>query len=184
MTIEQHALAIKEKEKSLGIPGDLIRIADPAIKQTSAVQGTSILQEYANRELYFNVDSVPRAVEIGLAKMQEYFNLQDNGKPTWVITENCVNFIAELEQLHFKTWASKKSEYENNPHEKIQSKDDHAFDSARYFATALPDLAPLPQDVKVRRPDPAELVKYDQALLAESRRKEEEGSVWTVIETY
>ena len=61
----------------------------------------------------------------------------------YTITENCVNYINEMRKLRWKTFASKKMQFNNNPQEKIHKKDDHACDSARYFFSFLPDLTPM-----------------------------------------
>src|SRR5690606_28415456 len=65
-------------------------------------------------------------------------------RPRWVITSNCVNYIRELKKLRWATYSSEKLAYELNKQEKVHKKDDHAFDSGRYFATLMPDLTPLP----------------------------------------
>lgn len=184
MTIAQHAQVVYGKEKMWGITPEL-RTGDPAMKQTSAITGTSVATEYSNLGIYLALDSVPRSTDIGLAKMQEYFRIR-NGRPTWLITEDCVNFIRELKALHFKRFVNTKTRFENNEHEEIQKKDDHTYDSARYFATFLPDLTPI-EDALPQEPVPANgVLDYDKALwrahvnsLAHSEQTE-----WRVIERF
>lgn len=185
MTISEHAQIVHEKERAWGIK-EIHRTGDPAMKQTSAITGTSISQEYADHGLYLELDSVPRDVATGLARMQQYMAIRSDGKPSWLITEACRNFISEMKSLHFKKYVSDKAENDNNPHEEIQKKDDHTFDSARYFATFLPDLAPDsgPKD-KTPSP-PSGGLDYDKALWKAflDGQKSEEETQWTVLETY
>lgn len=182
MTIGEHAQIVHEKERAWGIAVDN-RAGDPAMKQTSAITGTSVQQEYAEHELYLALDSIPRDVGTGLARMQQYFRVPEGGKPRWFITEDCVNFIAEMENLHFQRWVSKKDQYEKNKKEEVNKKNDHAFDSARYFATMLPDLAPIAAESSNNGPERKVGMRYDEALaLAEANRIDE--TVWTVLETY
>lgn len=141
MTIEQHATVIHMREAMWGREPDL-RVGDPAMKQVTAVTGTSIIQEYADREVYISVDQIPRDVAIGIARIQQYLRVDtETGKPKWLITENCVNLIKEMRRLRWKKYASKKMQYENNKSEQIHKKDDHACDSARYFFTCMPELS-------------------------------------------
>lgn len=139
-TLDEVAAAIKEKDIAHGKTPEYY-VADPAIAQRSAHKGTSIQTEYAMRGLYFALGN--NDVDTGVMKVQTY--LKDSvldGKPYYTITENCVNYIKEMRKLRWKTFASKKMQFNNNPQEKIHKKDDHACDSARYFFTFLPDLSP------------------------------------------
>jgi hypothetical protein len=114
--------------------------------QRTAVTGTSIIQEYARRGIYIITDGVPHEVMIGVEKMQTYLEVrrQPNGTdaPMWQITANCTNFIKEMKKLRWASYDSSRKQYDLNRQEKIHKKDDHAFDSARYFATLMPDLRP------------------------------------------
>lgn len=200
MTIKEHAEVVKSYEKMMKITVD-VRTGDPAMGQHSAITGTSILEEYAYLDLPIYTDSVPKDPAIGIAKMTQYFRplgtlLDENGMviklgtPTWVITENCVNFIKELSNLQWQKYESRKMQFKHNKQEQVQKKDDHAFDSAKYFATFLPDLkpdAPEPDKVDVNRYNG--IVRYDEALLRAEERKivekqSEYSDGWTTIETY
>lgn len=146
-TLDQIAAAIHKKELSFGKAADY-RVADPAIAQRSAHNGTSIQTEYAMRGLYFALAN--NDVETGVIKVQTYLRINPKtNKPFRQITSNCSNFIHEMKRLRWKTFASKKMQFENNPQEKIQKKDDHACDSDRYFHTFLPDLTPQDLGVEV-----------------------------------
>ena len=153
-TIDQVAEAIKLKEASWGREPDY-RVADPAIAQRSAHAGTSIQQEYAMRGLYFALAN--NNVEAGVTKVQSYLRINPaTGKPFRQVTSNCANFIKEMKRLRWKTFASKKMQFENNAQEKIHKKDDHACDSDRYFHTFLPDLSPAQLGNDVGKEPPPE----------------------------
>lgn len=147
MLIEEHAVVVKQLEAELNIVTDL-RTGDPAMRQRNAVTGTNILQEYAKHGLYIGVEGVPHEVEIGLDIMHSYFKPRDtgsfwgHGRPKWVIAFTCINFIKELKKLRYASYDSQKAAYDKNKQEIVHKKDDHAFDSARYFATLMPNLAP------------------------------------------
>lgn len=151
-TLDQVAAAIHEREAQWGRTADF-RVADPAIAQRSAHNGTSIQTEYAMRGLYYALAN--NNVEIGVAKVQNYLRINPaTGKPYRQITANCTNFIHEMKRLRWKTYASKKGQFENNPQEKIHKKDDHLCDSDRYFHTFLPDLTPPALEVTMTNEPP------------------------------
>lgn len=188
MTIAEHARVIHAMEAEWGISQHIYaRTGDPAMKQTSAHTGTSVIEEYSKHGVYIGVESVPRQVEIGIARMQQYFRLGKDNRPKWQIADSCPNLINELQKLRWKTYSSKKVAFDNNKLEQVHKKDDHAFDSARYFATFLPELAP---EAPADRPDlynlPGENANRSYAeLLALSIEKEEEREgVWNITESY
>ena len=115
-----------------------------AIGQRQGVTGTSIQTEYAIRGLYFALGN--NDVTTGVAKVQQYLRTNpETNRPWWTITENCTNLINEMGKLRWKTYSSRKMQFENNKQEQIHKKDDHAADSARYFFSYLPDLTPQQQ---------------------------------------
>jgi phage terminase large subunit-like protein len=140
MVVEEHAAKIHSVNSAFGkIPE--IWVADPAIAQRSGITGTSVSTEYAERGCYFAPGN--NDVQVGIARVSQYLRTNPStGKPRWLITESCVNLIREMERLRWKTYSSKKLQYENNAQEQIHKKDDHAADSARYFFTFMPDLTP------------------------------------------
>lgn len=169
MIIDQHVKAIHAKESQDGWKQPDLRTGDPAMKQTSGITGTSIIQEYSDRDIDLAVDNVPHDVEIGIAKMQQYFALRQGAdgvaRPTWFITSDCVNFIKELKKLRWASYSSRKMQFELNKQEKVHKKDDHAFDSARYFATFLPDLSPDKPPVEIKEVLKGKgYVRYDDVL--------------------
>lgn len=140
MLISEHAEVIHATNKAFGKEPE-VWVADPALAQTQGVTGVSIFSEYADRGCYFAPGN--NNVQTGVARVSQYVKPHPRtGKPLWHITENCANLITEMLHLRWKTFASKKVGYENNPQEKIQKKNDHASDSARYFFSFLPDLTP------------------------------------------
>ncbi|HEY9658386.1 MAG TPA: hypothetical protein V6C65_08035 [Allocoleopsis sp.] len=140
MTVEQHAKIVLEKERiyreQFGIV-PYLRIADPAIKQRSAVTGYSIQIEYALQGLDLALGQL-RNVDAGLNRMNTY--LQNN---KWFITSNCTNGLKEIRKYKRKTFMSQKMTDRNNKQEEPMKKDDHWIDSARYFFSFMPELAPL-----------------------------------------
>jgi phage terminase large subunit-like protein len=140
MTVEQHAKIVLQKEQLLrekyGIT-PFLRIADPAIKQRSAVTGYSIQIEYSLQGLDLALGSL-RSVDAGLNRMNTYFQ---NNK--WFITSNCTNGLKEMRKYKRKTYMSAKMTERNNRQEEPMKKDDHWIDSSRYFFSYMPELAPL-----------------------------------------
>lgn len=153
-TLDQHAAAIHERNKQYGkVPN--YYVGDPAIAQRSAHFGTSIQTEYAIRGIPIALGN--NNVEIGVAKVQNYLRLNPlTKKPNYQITKNCVEYINEMKKLRWKTYASKKMQFNNNPQEQIHKKDDHLCDSARYFFSFLPDLRPSQMEQDTPAPIPPE----------------------------
>lgn len=142
MTVKEHAAIFHARNAAFGRVPDIV-CGDPAMHQRNAITGTSIVQEYAEHGVFISTDGIPRDVATGVNTMTQYLRLDANNKPHWYITENCDAFINEMLRLRWKTWSNRKMQYENNKHEQIHKKDDHACDSARYFFTLLPDLTPI-----------------------------------------
>lgn len=126
LIVSEHAEKVKEIEKLFGITGKVdIRIADPATAQRQGVSGTSIQTEYALNDIDLSPGN--NDVQTGVAKVQQYLRINPaTGKPYWLIADNCVNLIREMERLRWATYATKKGQFDNNPQEKIHKKDDHA----------------------------------------------------------
>lgn len=208
-TIPTHSAIVKEIEKRLGIAVEL-RVGDPAMGQHSAQTGTSVLQDYALQGLFIMTDNIPKDPSIGIAKMHQYFELRgrevnsDNvvlhkGTPTWFITKNCVNTIKEIRNLTFDKYESAKLRYKHNKKEVVQKKNDHSFDSMKYFATSRPDLAPErsvnPEDLFRGELAAAgsfmgytgTIMPYDKALLEQVTRQraaEDDISSWEIVERF
>lgn len=168
MIVSEHAAIVRQRELSWGQdPENVERMGDPAMRQRSGITGTSILQEYALNGVYINVEGIPHDVMVGIEKMQGYFRFRDDshwgkGRPKWVISRNCVNFLREMKKLRWGTYSSDKTAYEMNKQEVVHKKDDHAFDSARYFATTRPDLTPIIAATEKVAPT---TLRYEELLL-------------------
>lgn len=160
-TLDEVALGVKQKIEAhikAGGKEPELKVADPAIAQRSAHEGTSIQTEYSKRGLYLALGN--NDVTTGVAKIQNYLrNDLETGTPFYTITENCTNYISEMEKLRWRTYASKKMMYNNNPQEHIHKKDDHACDAARYFFSFLPDLTPMryEKDEVIKEPPPGKM---------------------------
>jgi len=156
MTTDEHAAVIHQKE-SAWLKQPEIRIGDPAGNQKQMNTGTSVISEYARRGIYIGTENIPKDPQIGIDKMQQYLAVKDKtpwgeNTPMWMISPDCVNLIRELQRLKWASYESDKKSYELNRKEEVHKKDDHAFDSAKYFATMMPDLRPLPQDIFEKAP--------------------------------
>lgn len=138
-TVDYWATLVHARNAMFGRPPDYY-VADPAIAQRQAVTGASIQTEYSDRGIGYSLghNDVLSAVN----RMTQYMHINAQTKrPNWLITRNCVNLIHELQRLSWKVWASRKMADRNNKYDTINKKDDHAFDSSRYFFTIMPDLA-------------------------------------------
>lgn len=156
MIIQDHARIVHDKETRLKLSERIyLRAGDPAGKQRSQITGTSIIQEYGEQGVFISTDYIPRSVAPGINKMRTYLKMGKSvidprtnkptgpGRPHWQIVESeCPNLVREMKRLHWRTYSSSKANDVNNRQEEVHKKDDHAFDSARYFFTLLPDLAP------------------------------------------
>jgi phage terminase large subunit-like protein len=148
-----HHKTVKEIANSiLGINATLnlevyLYTGDPAMAQGNGITGTNVIQEYALNGIGLAIEGVPRSVGIGIDKMRSYLKVNRYTKrPYWMITENCPNLIRQMKHVHWKTYNSAKLNDQNNVRDEVHKKDDHAFDSARYFFTLMPDLAPNSAD--------------------------------------
>lgn len=170
MVVSEHAAVVRMRESAWGRGPDL-RVGDPAGNQKYGTTGTSYIIEYAKYGINISTYGIPHEVMIGIEKMQQYFRLQKENRwgenrPKWVITSNCVNFIRELRKLRWATYSSERTAYQLNKQETVHKKDDHAFDSARYFATVMPDLAGDGESGKLREVnEPRKTISYEEMML-------------------
>lgn len=166
VTIEQWSEKIKEYEREMKTLYPFfevyMRTGDPAMKQTRSNTGTSDLMEYATRGINIGVEGVPRAVDIGIVKIEQYLKADDDpreqSRPFWQYTPNCVILEKQMSRLRWATYASKKLEYENAPKKEIHKKDDDAPDSLRYFMTLMPSLSFDNSKDKINRTNPDSLL--------------------------
>lgn len=155
MTVPEHAKVFHSFNESIEREPDYI-VGDPAMEQRSGITGTSILQEYADRGVFI----APGKNEVlsGVNRMIQYLRVERDelvrhpltgeltGDCNWHVTSNCVKLIEEMKKLRWKTYTSRKMQFDNNKKEEIHKKDDHAPDSARYFFSFMPDLRPDPKE--------------------------------------
>jgi hypothetical protein len=142
MTIAEHVQAFHRINEEWGIE-PYMTVGDPALAQTNGVKGTSYQQEFNLHGMNIVIDIIPRKIGIGLNKMQQYMKVNPNtNKPFWQMTDNCPNLISELSKLKYKRRANRQQEMSLNKLEEIQDKNNHAFDSSRYFFTLMDDLTP------------------------------------------
>jgi phage terminase large subunit-like protein len=139
MTVDDHASIVHMRNAGFGRTPDLF-IGDPAIAQRQGVTGVSIQQAYA--ELGIGIVSGNNDVLAGVNRINQYLNINSEGRPRWYITRNCQNLIHEMQRLRWKTYATKRLQHDNNKQDAIHKKDDHAPDAARYFFISMPDLGP------------------------------------------
>jgi hypothetical protein len=132
-TIDYHAKHILAREAEYGRPAD-IRIADPSIRNTDPITGTSIQQEYSQYGVYFGLAN--NDVGAGLVRVARY--LKDPGRLR--ISRNCPNLIEEMLRYRWATFASKRVDADHNRKETPHKKNDHACDSLRYMIMSRPDL--------------------------------------------
>lgn len=139
-TVDYHAKSILAREAEFKRSAD-VRVADPSIRNTDSITGTSVQQEYSSYGVHFTLAN--NDVGAGLVRVARYFNTPGKLK----ITNNCSNLVEELLRYRWATFASKKVGADHNLKETPHKKNDHAADSLRYMIMSRPDLAadtPLP----------------------------------------
>jgi hypothetical protein len=151
--------------------------------------------EYAKNGINLAVESVPREVNIGLVKIEQYMRKDNDpreaGRPYWQYTENCTMLEHQMQRLRWATYASKKLEYENAPKGTIHKKDDDAPDSLRYFMTLMPDLKfsnvedKSPSVQHIHAVPMAEEFNFDRLLSPQNNSDPfESSSMFTVYSNY
>lgn len=202
MSVPQHSAVVFDTEDRFarlsgrdGTAPD-VRVGDPAGKQRQMNTGTSVLTEYALRGINIQVEGIPHDAMIGVEKMRQYFEVLANGsgwgpyRPKWVILSSCPMLIKELKKLRWATYSSEKLAYDVNKREEIHKKDDHAFDSAKYFATLMPDLTPVTEAVSGTVPvtisyqDMMARLANDDTVTFVDNQESEYATEWETTESY
>lgn len=150
------------------------RTGDPNMKIRNGHDGTSILHEYAEHGIFIGTETVPKDPSIGIQRMTQRFTVNPlTNEPYWTLSTQCKNFNRELKRLRWETYASPKLDDLNNARETVHKKNDHAFDSAKYFATFMHDLRTLvePDGIKTESIDNP----YVKSLVEASQMG---GNVW------
>lgn len=170
MTVAQHAEIVTAKEVFMRLDREkILRVGDPNNGNAHVINGISYVSEYANCGIFIGTEDIPRDVQIGIEKMQQYIRLERrNGwgehKPRWMISPNCVNLIRELKKLRRASYDSAKKAFDSNKREEVHKKDDHAFDSSRYFFTFMPELAPSVEEVIELKAEQGIHMTYEQTM--------------------
>lgn len=119
------------------------RTGDPAMKQRSAITGTSLAMEYAMRGINLALDSIPKDTSIGVNKIKQYLkpNPRRGNKPYWEISYvDCPTLCEQMKKLQWDYVQSAKLRSQQNRPETIKKLNDHAPDAIRYLFTCFPDL--------------------------------------------
>jgi phage terminase large subunit-like protein len=136
-TVDKHAVRIHQINKELGRGPDIL-IADPSIRNTDPITGTSIHEEYVKYGLPFTFAN--NDVAAGIIRVAKFMEPRRDGKAMWHVTQNCTNLIKEAQRYKWKTYSSKKLQSQNNAFDQPHKKDDHAMDSLRYAIMSRPEL--------------------------------------------
>jgi hypothetical protein len=142
--VKDHAAYIREYNKEWGILDEWVYIytGDPAMKQRNGITGTSIAQAYGDEGYNLALELLTKDVKTGIDRMRGYLRLNKYGNPTWrLVKYACPNLERELRRLHWKILNSARLRDTTNVTEEVHKKDDHGFDSCRYFFTFMPDLS-------------------------------------------
>jgi len=160
--VSEVAEIIKAKSNGQKIQQYLI---DPSTKNRTALNGLSIMDEFADCGLFFNPAN--NDVRAGINRMQEYLKVQSNGFPKMRISKRCVELRNEL-QLY--RWKDLKAGATQDAPEKPVKKDDHAVDAVRYGVSFLYDT-PVKASKK-------ETILDKLWKVARSQREEDEAVDW------
>jgi phage terminase large subunit-like protein len=155
-TVSYHARAIHEFNRANRIVPAIL-VADPSIKNTDPITGTSILQEYIKFGIPFVLAN--NDVKAGIERTIGYLKPRVGGRPMWQCTRDCRNLIKEMGRYKWKTYTSKKLNARYNVWEEPHKLNDHACDSLRYFLMSRPNLDNIFDEAN-RHEDP--LVFFDQ----------------------
>lgn len=133
-TVKENAAAIKELLRELQLTNRLEYIvADPSIKNTDPITGTSIQMEYADNGLYLALAN--NDVTAGINRV--YSRLKTG---MLKITDNCEKTIWEHQRYRWAKFASAKLDLKNNQKETPIKKNDHTCDALRYGVVSRPSL--------------------------------------------
>lgn len=168
--VSYHARAIHEYNRRNRI-NPHIYIADPSIRNTDPITGTSILQEYIKFGIPFSLAN--NDVKAGIERVTGYLKKRAGGLPMWQCTSNCTNLIKEMGRYKWKTYTSKKLNARYNAWEEPHKLNDHACDSLRYFLMSRPNLDSVFSDEN-KEHEP--LKGYPDAVYSSDRTE------WTVRE--
>jgi phage terminase large subunit-like protein len=174
-TVDYHAEKYKEINKQLAVTPEYV-VGDPSIRNTQAISGTSISEEYARLGVPILLGN--NQVKDGIVRVARFLAKRGDGQPGFRITKDCQNFLREVRRYRWKTYQHKKAQYQNNAQETPQKKDDHLMDMTRYFIMSRPDLTPGILEQKQPRRNPlgyATVASDIDESLADLRRRMSSG---------
>lgn len=131
LLVSQHANAVR-LYNSLHNITPAYHIGDPAIRQKSPLDGSSVQQEYALNGI--GIAFANNKHDIGFDRVRWYLR---NRK--LFITKDCTNLIRELRGYRYKSFSSSKMGNTRNPLEEPMKKNDHACDALRYLLVSRPE---------------------------------------------
>jgi phage terminase large subunit-like protein len=133
-TVAMHAQRVHEIDHEIQRP-IFLRVGDPSMAQREATTGHSVLREYAMHDVRIK-PAKKHKDNVHIDRTNDYFRTN-----RWLITRDCPNLIREVRKLPWKRYQSQKIADLSNKREEALEKDDHACDSAGYFARFMPDLS-------------------------------------------
>lgn len=130
--VKENAENILELIESLKLGSKLdYVVADPSIRNTDPISGSSIFNEYFENGLSLTLGN--NDVRAGISRVNAM--LKDN---TLLITSNCRNLIKEIPNYRWAKFLSSKVAQRKNPQEMPVKKDDHSLDAIRYGVMSRP----------------------------------------------
>ena len=129
--VSEVAEIIKAKSGNANIRQYLI---DPSTRNNNGNGGRSILEEFAECGLYFNL--AKNEVRAGINRVQEYLKIGANGYPKLRVNRHCENWRREIQTYK---WKDLKANATQDAPEKPVKKDDHLMDATKYLVAYLYD---------------------------------------------
>lgn len=132
--VHENAGKILERIRDLKLEDKIDYIvADPSIRNTDPISGTSILSEYADHGLFLSLGN--NDVDAGILRVSSRFKNKQ-----LFITSRCEKLKWELGRYRWDKFASSKIAARRNLKETPLKKDDHACDALRYGLVSRPML--------------------------------------------
>lgn len=132
--VDENAVGILSKIRELKLTDKMqYMVADPSIRNTDPITGTSVQQVYGENGLYFTLAN--NDVTSGINRVISRFKNQN-----LFISKRCKHLIWELGRYRWDRYASTKVTAKNNIKETPMKKDDHACDALRYGIVSRPAM--------------------------------------------
>lgn len=130
--VGDNARLFLRRVEELGITPTYV-VGDPSIQNRSAITGTSVQTEYAERGVYIALGN--NDVAAGIARVQTRFQ-----RKLLFVSRRCENTLRELNNYRWDRFASGKIAARRNAKEMPMKKNDHAMDALRYGVCSCPAL--------------------------------------------